>query len=404
VKEIKVALGPKSYNVCIGVRLEDLGKQLNNLKPLHPPLFPRRGERNKVRGGRVQIITHPHLKALYGARLAGGLHQEGFQVSSATFPAGEQRKNIATVQSLYAACAKEKLRRSSVIVALGGGVAGDVAGFVAATYLRGIRFVNVPTTLLAMVDSAIGGKTGVDLPQGKNLVGAFHQPTLVWCDLSTLKTLPSREWKTGMAEIVKYGVIRDRKLFGFLEKLFKNGPPCPLLAKDLLQMVERSATIKADVVSKDEFETRGLRQILNFGHTTAHALEASTSYKSLTHGEAVSIGMRAAGRIAVRLGLLNVNELVRLENLLTNIGLPTGASRSAFGASFWQAMAQDKKIERDELRFVLPTRIGHVIVRDVPKETVARALSPNPGTPLSDHPSGGAFPCSPLPEHREREL
>jgi len=189
----------------------------------------------------VHIITHPHLQSLYGAKLTRRLRNEGFQVSFATFPAGEHCKNISIVQSLYTSCAKEKLRRNSVIIALGGGVVGDVAGFVAATYLRGIKFVNVPTTLLAMVDSAIGGKTGVDLPQGKNLVGAFHQPTLVWCDLSLLKTLPPREWKTGMAEIVKYGVIKDAGFFGFLEKLFKNGTPCPLPPKALLHMVERSA-------------------------------------------------------------------------------------------------------------------------------------------------------------------
>jgi 3-dehydroquinate synthase len=318
------------------------------------------------------------LKSLYGNRLASGLRKAGYEVSFAMFPAGERHKNIATVQSLYTSCAQTKLRRNSVIVALGGGVVGDVAGFVAATYLRGVKFVNVPTTLLAMVDAGIGGKTGADLPQGKNLVGAFYQPALVWCDLSTLKTLPPREWKTGMAEIIKYGVIRDATLFWFLERLFHDGGRYPIPAGALEHLVERSAAIKADVVSKDEFETKGLRAILNFGHTTAHALEASTSYRSLTHGEAVSIGMCAAGRIAVRLGIWSAKELARLENLLRAAELPTRALPSEFGPAFWKAMAQDKKIERDELRFVLPTKIGRVVVRNVSKTVVRQALTPNP--------------------------
>ena len=358
MKEIRVALGRRSYKIFIGARLEDLGRRL----------------KGQGFSGRAHIITHPVLKALYGNRLASGLKRSGFDVTFALFPSGEQHKNIATAEFLYASCAAAHLRRGSTLIALGGGVVGDVAGFVAATYLRGINFVNVPTTLLAMVDSSIGGKTGVDLPEGKNLVGAFYQPALVWCDLSTLKTLPSKEWKTGMAEIVKYGVIQNGEFFRFLERHFHGSVRYPVPARDLEHMVERSAAMKAAVVSRDEFENRGLRQILNFGHTTAHALEASTSYRDLTHGEAVSIGMCAAGRIAAGLGIFREKELARVENLLRAAELPTHAWPSAFNKRFWEAMARDKKIEKDELRFVLPVKIGRVVVRDVSKATVAKAL------------------------------
>jgi len=364
LKTINVKLSSRSYPIVVGARLSNLGSFLKKIIPL--------------KASRVHIVTHPSLASLYAPSLTKGLEQAGFVVSVMTFPDGENQKNLLTVQKLYESCAYSKLRRNSTIIALGGGVAGDTAGFVAATYLRGIRFVNVPTTLLAMVDSAIGGKTGVDLPVGKNLVGSFWQPSLVWCDLTTLSSLPEREWKTGMAEIVKYGVIKDAKMFQSLEKMEGGGDKkiqYPLPTNVVERLVESCARIKADVVSRDEFETKGLRQILNFGHTVAHALEASTRYEKFTHGEAVAIGMCAASRIALKQRLLSTKELTRLQNLLTQTGLPISVKPSAYDELFWQAIMQDKKIEKDEdLQFVLPKKIGSVLVKSVPKKVVMAVI------------------------------
>jgi 3-dehydroquinate synthase len=258
----------------------------------------------------------------------------------------------------YEELAKARLERKSLVVALGGGVVGDLAGFVAATYLRGIPFVQIPTTLLAQVDSSVGGKTGVNLPQGKNLVGSFHQPRLVLCDLETLGTLPDREFRSGLAEIIKYGVIYDAALFHRLERDMPR-----LVARDaasLTSVIARSCEIKAEVVSQDETES-GLRAILNFGHTIGHALEAISKYGKFLHGEAISLGQVAAGRISRTLTGFSDADEQRLARLLTAAGLPTRIRlSSAQREALLQAMMLDKKVSGGDVKFVLAKRLGSV--------------------------------------------
>jgi 3-dehydroquinate synthase len=248
------------------------------------------------------------------------------------------------------------------VVAIGGGVVGDLAGFLAATWNRGIRFVQVPTTLLAMVDSSVGGKTGINLPSAKNVVGAFWQPSLVWADLNALNTLPDREFRSGLAEVVKYGVILDPEFFDYLEAhvdlLVARNPDA------VTHIVRRSCELKAHVVGEDEFETTGLRAILNYGHTFGHAIEALTSYGKFLHGEAISIGMTMAGRLSVLLGRWPQASFERQTQLLTRLGLPTDlAITPKHGITvdrMLDAMQLDKKTEHGQINLILPTRIGHV--------------------------------------------
>jgi 3-dehydroquinate synthase len=249
--------------------------------------------------------------------------------------------------------AKLHLPRSGVIVALGGGVIGDLAGFVAATYLRGIAFVQVPTTLLAMVDSSVGGKTGVNLPEGKNLVGAFHQPRLVVADLNTLKTLPAREFSAGMAEVIKYGAIRDAALF---ERVARGVKPDDA---DLDEIVEKCVAIKARIVENDEFETKGERALLNFGHTIGHAIEKAGDYKAYLHGEAISLGMRAAAWLSVWQAGLPEADAKRIESALAANGLPVTLKPGIDRAAILGALGNDKKVAADgRNRWVLLKKLG----------------------------------------------
>lgn len=313
------------------------------------------------------------MASRYGPPVMAGLRNAGFEAALALMPDGESHKTLGVVRRLYLKALTARLDRRSVVIALGGGVVGDVAGFMAATYMRGVPFVQCPTTLLAMVDASIGGKTGVDLPQGKNLVGAFWQPKLVWMDLSTLATLPDRQWRTGMAEIIKYGLIADKRLFEQLEQSdlprLKNNPACQET------WVARSAAIKARVVSRDERETSGLRATLNLGHTFGHAIETVSGYTAYTHGEAVAIGLCAAARLGARVGTFPFGEIRRVDALVQRWGLPTRVKRPLPRAKILAAMARDKKAVNGEFRFVVPVGIGRAkVVARISPDNVVRTL------------------------------
>ncbi len=317
-----------------------------------------------LRPGRCVVVSQPAIAAAHAGRLAESLREAGFDPAVAEMPAGEAHKTLATVAGLYDACVAAGLDRRGAVIALGGGVVGDVAGFVAATYLRGVPFVQAPTSLLAMVDASVGGKTGVDLPQGKNLVGAFKQPALVAMDPETLKTLPSDEFRSGLAEVVKHGMIGDPGLFEVMEG---HG----VLA--LGELVARAVRVKVAVVEADPFE-QGRRAALNLGHTFGHAYEMLSGYQ-LRHGEAVGIGLLAATRLAARLELCEPPLALRVENLLNRLGLPTRAPGYT-PQQVMAAMATDKKRVGSRLRFVLPRAIGDVdLFGDVPDEAVLAVLA-----------------------------
>jgi 3-dehydroquinate synthase len=324
-------------------------------------------------GRKVLLVSNPMIFKRYGETAIASLTEAGFQVISHTLPAGERYKTLASIQKIYDIALEHHLERSSTIVALGGGVVGDMSGFAAATWLRGINFVQVPTSLLAMVDAAIGGKTGVNHPQGKNLIGAFHQPRLVLIDPQVLSTLPPREFRAGMAEVIKYGVIWDTELFAQLEAADRLDQQ-RYISEELLQMILTcSCQAKAHVVSKDEKEA-GLRAILNYGHTIGHAVESLTGYRVVNHGEAVAIGMVAAGQIAVAMNLWTQEESDRQHLLIKKAGLPTQLPAVNI-KEILTALQTDKKVEAGRVRFVLPTHIGTVIVTDqVSAETIRQVL------------------------------
>jgi len=309
-------------------------------------------------GPRCAIITDSKVAHRYAKPLDKTLKLAGFEPAIITIPAGEKSKNLKMVQSCYEQLAKMRLDRKSMIVALGGGVVGDLAGFVAATYLRGIAFVQVPTTLLAQVDSSVGGKVGVNLKAGKNLVGAFHQPRFVTCDLQLLKSLPAREFRSGLAEVIKYGIIGDPMLFDRVEANIDR-----ILAQDpevLPDIVAQCCQIKANIVAADETET-GLRTSLNFGHTVGHAIEAISGYGKYLHGEAISIGQVVAAKLSSRLTGLGLDAADRIEKLFRAAGLPTQIklTKSQF-AKLTDAMLLDKKVSGGEVKFVLAEQIGKV--------------------------------------------
>jgi 3-dehydroquinate synthase len=307
------------------------------------------------------------------------LAKAGFAPTLITIPAGETAKSLKTVEACYNQLAAQRLERKSCIVALGGGVVGDLAGFVAATYLRGLAFVQVPTTLLAQVDSSVGGKVGFNLKAGKNLVGAFYQPRLVLCDLDTLASLPTREYRAGLAEVIKYGIIYDAGLFQRLErdlpKLLRRDP------RTLAAVVARCCEIKADVVRQDETES-GLRAILNFGHTIGHALEAISHYGKYLHGEAIAIGQVAAAYLSAQLLGLPAREVDRIESILHHAGLPTQVKLNApQRQKLLAAMKLDKKVSDGVVKFVLARRIGAVeFGHRVPMALIEQALNPQPST------------------------
>jgi 3-dehydroquinate synthase len=310
-------------------------------------------------GDRCAIITDTNVGKRFAKPAYESLVKAGFEPSLIVVPAGETAKSLQTVQTCCDQLASHRLERKSFIVALGGGVVGDLAGFVAATYLRGIPFVQVPTTLLAQVDSSVGGKTGVNLKAGKNLVGAFYQPQLVLCDLDALKTLPKREFVSGLAEVIKYGIIYDAKLFAQLER---NLPK--LLQRDastLAAVIARCCEIKADVVGQDETES-GLRAILNFGHTIGHAIENSSGYGKFLHGEAIAIGQVAAAKLSQKILSLPLGDVARIEKLFARAGLPVKIKLNLVQRKkLFAAMKLDKKVSGGEIKFVLAEKIGKVV-------------------------------------------
>jgi 3-dehydroquinate synthase len=326
---------------------------------IEPASLTQVGSQMAERGlrGKVLIVSHPLIDKHYGELVQQGLTQAGFQVKTCLIPAGERYKTMRSIGKIHDAALAAGLERSSTILALGGGVIGDMAGFAAASWLRGISLVQVPTSLLAMVDASIGGKTGVNHPQGKNLIGAFHQPRLVWIDPTTLKTLPPREFRSGFAEVIKYGVIQALDLFEFLEGLAKLQRYADFSAGDLHHILVRSAECKALVVQQDEKES-GLRAILNYGHTLGHALESVTHYRQYLHGEAVALGMVAVGQIAVQMGWWSAAEAQRQMDLLQRAGLPVQWPLSVSDQAILDTMRIDKKVKDGQVRFILPRRIG----------------------------------------------
>ncbi len=327
--------------------------------------------------GRAAILTHPRLDALYGVRLAASLRAAGYDTVTITIPAAETSKSLRAANRLYGRLLEARLDRGSVLVALGGGVAGDLGGFVAATFLRGIAWAAVPTTLLAQVDAAIGGKTAVNHARGKNLIGAVHQPALVVADIDTLASLPAREVRSGLAEVVKTGVIGAPALFAYLEERLGTvlrGDP-----EARATVVASCAAYKAGVVAGDEREDAG-RIVLNYGHTIGHGIEAAATYRGVTHGEAVAVGMTLEARLAVRLGVCDPALLERQTTLLRSAGLPVRVddlrlARRPTPEAIAEAMALDKKARAGRLRFVLPAGVGRTTVRDdVPPSLIREVL------------------------------
>jgi 3-dehydroquinate synthase len=356
---INVNLPNQSYEIAIApAGLDQLGEYMSQLQL----------------GKKVLLVSNPVIFKHYGERAIISLKNAGFEVASHNLAPGERYKTLNSIQKLYDVALQNRLERSSTMVALGGGVVGDMTGFAAATWLRGINVIQVPTTLLAMVDSAIGGKTGVNHPQGKNLIGAFHQPRFVLIDPEVLKTLPVREFRAGMAEVIKYGVIWSAELFTRLEGS-KHLDQLRYVKTDLINdILTYSCQAKADVVAADEKES-GLRAILNYGHTIGHAVESLTQYSLLKHGEAVGIGMVAAGQIAVELGLWSQEETERQNALIKKASLPTKLPQGLDIEGIIGALQLDKKVQSGKVRFVLPTEVGVVKVTDeVPTDTIHRIL------------------------------
>ncbi|MBA3312698.1 MAG: 3-dehydroquinate synthase [Planctomycetota bacterium] len=331
--------------------------------------------RNNAAGGVALIVSDTNLADSYGRAVHGTLTEAGWRTELQTLPAGEVSKSFETLATIYDALVALRADRQAVVVAVGGGVIGDAAGFAAATYNRGLPFVQIPTSLLAMVDSSVGGKVGVNHPQGKNLIGAFHQPLGVLIDPSVLSTLPDRDYRGGLAEVIKYGVILDADFFTFLEEnIDAIGRRDPAV---LATIIARSCRLKADVVEQDEFERSGLRAVLNYGHTFGHAFEALAGYGTLSHGEAVAIGMHCASRLAERRGLVDSDFTQRQQKLITALGLPTSLPTGVEfpTANVLARMRLDKKNAGGKLRFILPVRLGEVrLFDDISEEDVAAAV------------------------------
>ena len=360
-RRLSVALERDPYDVVISAGgIDYLGNELRRL-----------GIREHTK---ILVVSNVDVATPYGSRCLTSLEQAGFQATLLTIPAGEEQKTLTTFSTILDAAKDEGLERQSLMLALGGGIVGDMTGFAAACWLRGIAVIQVPTTLLAMVDAAIGGKTGVNHPGGKNLIGAFHQPRLVMIDPDTLQTLPTREFRAGLAEVIKYGVIGDSELFELLERSVSFDNPLSISTELLATMLERSAQAKALVVAADEKEG-GQRAILNYGHTFGHVVETLTGYGTWLHGEAVAIGMVAVAALAVQRGVMAQTDAERQTRLIQSAGLP----------SQWpdldpdcvlKTLQGDKKVRDGRLRFVLPSSIGVVsIVDDVSHEEIRACLA-----------------------------
>lgn len=344
METVRVELGERSYDIVI-----DSG------------ILPNIGE--AIKGfafSKVAVISNPTVYNLYGDAVINSLKNAGFEPLHVIIPDGEEYKNYNQSYQILTELLKNKLDRTSCLIALGGGVIGDMTGFVASIYMRGIHFIQVPTTLLSQVDSSVGGKTGVNHKLGKNMIGTFYQPKLVWIDIDTLKTLPKREILCGIAEIIKCGVIWDEGLFEFLEK--NKGSILTLDTENLTHIIKHSCKIKAEVVSKDEREA-GLRAILNYGHTIGHAVETETRYSRFLHGEAVAIGIYIEARLSEIIGILNKNEAMRIKTLIDTFGLPSELPADLDADKLISHMKLDKKVQAGEMRFILPEKIGRVRIQ-----------------------------------------
>ncbi len=345
MKKLRIDLADRSYDILIGRNL-----------------LPRVGDHlvNPKRTRRALVVTNPVVSQLYGKSLSKGLESAELAIECVEIPEGETHKTLQDAQTVYDHLIEKQYDRNTLLVALGGGVIGDLTGFIAATFLRGVPYIQVPTTLLSQVDSSVGGKTAVNHPKGKNLIGAFYQPQLVVIDLDSLHSLPPDEFRAGMAEIIKYGVIEDPKLFAFLEKNSEK-----ILAQDtecLAHIIETSCAIKAKVVERDERESN-YRMVLNFGHTIGHAIEALTDYSRFKHGEAIAIGMVYAAKLSCQLGQCSQEAVQRIESLVKQYGLPSQLPEFSV-EEYIQTMYRDKKAHDKNIRFILVKDIGRVEIVD----------------------------------------
>lgn len=357
METVRVNLGARGYDIAIGASAAGVGAFARAALPK----------------SESALVVHDANTGTHAAAVRAELDAHGFRTASTAVPAGETSKCAARLAELYDSLYELAADRRTAVVAVGGGVIGDLAGFAAATYNRGLPLLMVPTTLLSMVDSSVGGKTGINHPKGKNLIGSFHQPAGVWIDLGALGTLPEREFLSGLAEVVKYGVILDAPFFELLEvsaAAVRVREPGALAG-----VVSRCCRLKADVVERDEYEMTGLRAVLNYGHTFAHAFETLRGYGALLHGEAVSIGMTCAAVLAVRLNLIGPDFVTRQTKLLHALALPTAIPTAWPVDELLAVMRRDKKAVSGRLRFILPTQLGEVkLFDDVPEPLVRDVL------------------------------
>jgi 3-dehydroquinate synthase len=354
MRTLEVSLGDRSYPIHIGQGLLAQGELIASALPQK----------------RAAVVTNETVAPLYLEPLAQALGSRGVEIVRIVLPDGEAHKNSQTLNTIFDALLENRCERKTAVIALGGGVIGDIAGFAAAVYLRGVPFVQIPTTLLSQVDSAVGGKTAINHPLGKNMIGAFYQPRVVLADTGTLSTLPDRELSAGLAEVIKYGLIRDAAFFKWLEDNIE-----ALLAKDakaLAYAIEQSCRNKADVVAEDELET-GVRAMLNFGHTFGHAIEAGTGFGTWLHGEAVAAGMVLAARLSQRLGNLTEADVDRATTLLARARLPVTAPDLGL-ERYIELMGHDKKVEGGRLKFVVLQEIGAASVAEAPRAMLADVL------------------------------
>lgn len=352
--KLYVDLGNNSYNIHFTDSFLQLAEALSGIDA------PKK----------LLVVTDTNVAPLYGDEVMTLLRKSGYDAALHEIPAGEKNKGMSEILRICESCMKHSLDRKSMILALGGGVVGDMSGFAASIYMRGIDFVQIPTTLLSQSDSSVGGKTGVDFNGAKNILGAFHQPRLVYINVSTLRTLPETEFISGMGEVIKHGIIRDYDFYTFIKnnaELIKS-----LNSDTLIEMAKRNCSIKADVVEQDEREN-GLRAILNFGHTIGHAVESSLDF-TMTHGECVGLGMCAASSIAYERGMISIKTLNDIENTLSSYGFKTRTSLPDT-SEIYALMQQDKKKANGKLKFVLPEGIGRVcIVTDVTEAEIRSAI------------------------------
>ena len=345
MQTVKVDLGERSYKIIIDSgTLSGIGERMKEFR-----FSPK-----------IAVISNPTVFGLYGDIVTASLKNAGFECFSVIIPDGEEYKNYDQTYHILTELLKNRLDRNSCVIALGGGVIGDITGFVASIYMRGIHFIQVPTTLLSQVDSSVGGKTGVNHELGKNMIGTFYQPRLVWIDIDTIKTLPKRELLCGIAEIIKYGVIWDEELFIFLKQ--NRDAVMNLDADALRYIIKRSCEIKAEVVSKDERES-GLRAILNYGHTVGHAVETETGYSKFLHGEVVAIGMHIEARLSEMMGFIDEKQVSEIKALIDAYGLPSELPADLNADKLIFHMRLDKKTEAGEMKSILPEKIGRVRIQ-----------------------------------------